>query len=222
MSETRSPQLSDVIRDALEHRLSGVHVCMPAKVESYDPTTQTCTVRPQIKQTIFVGQGETETLEYPAIYSVPYAHPRAGNWFVHFPLTVGDIVTLVFAERALDLWRATASVRQPDHTRMHDLSDAIAMPCNLYPDAQALVGLNAGAASFGHALGKAVHVSQTTVSLGSAAPVDSAATALKVATELNALKALISGIGPDHEYRNQRQRRSRLDDQRIARARFGS
>lgn len=195
----RAPQLAELLSAVLEHRLSQVHVCMPGIVESYDATKQTASVRPAIKNVIVTGafSGEQE-LEFPVIPDVPVCHPRAGAWFVHLPLSAGDTVMLHFAERSLDQWRALGGVQNPLDLRKHDLSDAIAVPVNLYPDASPLVGVSADHLSLGKDGGSSIHINADgTIAIGSGTPLDSAATALKVNTELTALKALISGIGPD-------------------------
>lgn len=188
---SRSPPLAEVLARVLEHRLSTVHVCMPGVIVSYDHTKQTASVQPAIKNVVRSENGE-EAIDYPLIPDVPVAHPRAGAWFIHLPLSAGDFVMLHFAERAIDQFRLKGSGKDPLDVRMHDLSDAIAVPCNLAPDANALTGIQADTLSIGLQGGSSLHIkADGTINLGSASPLDAIATANKVATELTALKVAL-------------------------------
>lgn len=200
---SRTPSMAEVLRDVIEHRLGGVHVCMPGQVVSYDPLTQTAEVQPTLRNVIETGDGTTEALAYPTISSVPVAHPRAGAWFVHMPLAAGDSVVLVFGERSLDEWRARGGVNvDPDDLRKHHLSDAIAIPGNLYPDSQALPALTAfgDGLSIGNAtIGKStIHIKDSgEIDLGSLAPLDSVATALKTDAQKTALTTALTTMIAD-------------------------
>jgi hypothetical protein len=191
---SRTPNLSEAIRLILEHRLSGLHVCLPARVESYDAATQTCSAVPAVKNLIAVEDGDDfEDFEeaYPIISDVPVASPRWGAWHLVAPLAPGDHVTLIFGERALDRWRQLGGIQGPGDLRKHDLSDAIAWPVNVYPDAAALTALPPHLV-LGKLGGSTIHVKEDgTVALGSENPTDAAATANKVAAELGALKAAL-------------------------------
>lgn len=193
----REPSLADVLRQSIEHRLAGLHVCLPGEIVSYDAATQTASVRPTIKQVVRSFDGE-EVTAYPTIPSVPVAHPRAGDWFVHMPLTPGDTVILVFGERSLDQWRLLGGVQDPLDLRKHDLSDAIAIPGNLYSDARALVGVASTTLSLGRQGGSTIHVKATgEVTLGSETPTDSVATALKVEAARAALNTMLTVLAAD-------------------------
>ncbi len=194
---SRSPDLAEVLRAAIDQRLAGVHVCMPGRIVSYDPATQTADVQPTIKNVLDVDEG-VEVLAYPVIASVPIAHPRAGAWFVHLPLVAGDSVVLVFAERSMDEWRVRGGSAQidPGDLRKHHLSDAIAIPGNLYPDAQALSSAAFGdGLSLGKSDGSTIHVKASgEVAIGSLNPTDAVATANNVMLRLNELKAAFLAV----------------------------
>lgn len=192
--QSRQPSLAEVLKDFVEYRLSALHVCLPGYVESYDVAKQTCSVKLAVKNVLKVAGGE-EALDFPVIPDVPLAHPRAGGWFLHMPITSGDSVLVVFAERSLDQWRSLGGVQDPLDLRKHALPDAIAVPLNLYPDASALVGLAAGSLSLGRQGGSSVHVKPTgAVTLGSETPTDAVATANKVLGELNKIAAAATAI----------------------------
>ena len=139
LGTSTTPVLAEVLREALENRLSDVHTSMPGVVTKYNPKTQEASVRPLL-QRAYVNEDGTEGLdELPIVQGVQVLFPRAGKYFFTFPLEVGDPVLLVFSERSLDVWaESSGSVAvDPLDLRMHDLSDAVAIP-GCYPDTKPL------------------------------------------------------------------------------------
>jgi len=158
---TRSPEPEELLRHAITYFLSDVHTMLPAKVEEYFPEEQKVDVKPLIKRRV-VGEDAEEILEeLPIIPDVPVRFPRTANFFITFPLQPGDLVMLVFAERSLDNWLAgTGEDTDPDEFRMHDLSDAVAMP-GLYPFSSAIQDIDTERLSLGHdAAGMQLHIAQ--------------------------------------------------------------
>ena len=49
-----------------------------------------------------------------------------------FPYEVGDYVLLCFMDRSIETWLTNGGTVDPKDSRMHDLSDAMALPCG-YP-----------------------------------------------------------------------------------------
>lgn len=191
-----TPNMAEVIRKAIDHRLASIHTMLPGVVESYDATKQTASVRIAVQNTITTENGE-ETIAFPLLTDVPVGHPRAGDWFVHFPIAAGDCVTLHFGERALDQFRLLGADQPVLDFRKHDISDAIAYPVNVYPDAAPLTGLNADTLSIGHISGSTIHIkTDGTVNLGSATPTDAIATANKVNAQLQALATAFAAWVP--------------------------
>ncbi len=123
-----TPSFAETIKQALKGASQEIRVCMPARIEAYDYKTQKATVRPNIKRKYKDGSVEG----MPLIYNVPVAHPRAGKAFIHLPLKKGDNVMLIFADRSIDKWSTNGGEVDPEDTRTHHLSDAIAYP-GLYP-----------------------------------------------------------------------------------------
>jgi Phage protein Gp138 N-terminal domain len=127
MTSTRAPQASFVLDAAMDHRLSFVHVCLPAQVVAYDATKQTVDVQPCLGKTIFEEEREmNETL--PVIPAVPLMFPGSGSYRLTFPIAVNDYVLLVFADRSTDEFYANGGAQIPADVRMHDLSDGFAIP----------------------------------------------------------------------------------------------
>lgn len=123
-----TPTFLQVIKNALKESRNDMRVAMPAVILSYDKNKQLAKVQPSFKRTYQDG----EKVSMPPIFNVPVAHPRAGSAIIHMPLKKGDSVLLVFADRSIDKWLTTGGNVDPDDTRDHHLSDAIAYP-GLYP-----------------------------------------------------------------------------------------
>jgi len=112
--------LTDALRAALRAGEVGLHVCLPARVESYDSASQKASVQPLIK----TQDGEDRSI----ITGVPVVFPRAGGAHMHMPVTRGTGVMLVFADRSLDRWLTQGGNVDPRDGRAHAYSDAIAIP----------------------------------------------------------------------------------------------
>lgn len=115
---------TDIIRQAINYQLRGVNTCLPAEIVSYDYTKQKATVQPLLRRQY--RDGDVQSL--PEITNVPVVFPKGGTFHMHWPLTSGDSVLLVFSERSLDNWLSTGGEVIPTDPRMLDLSDAIAVP----------------------------------------------------------------------------------------------
>jgi hypothetical protein len=119
-----TPTLVQTIRDVIGATLCDLHVCLPARVVSYDSGTQKATVAPEIKRQYRNG----DVVDLPNIQDVPVIWPRGGGAFMHLPLAGGDQCTLVFSERSLDEWKESGGSVQTKEKRKFSLSDAYAIP----------------------------------------------------------------------------------------------
>ncbi len=125
-----SPSMSEVIVEAINARLAELHVGLPAKIVDFDPDKQTCDVQPLLLRLIYNEDEEIEEERFPQITNVPIHYPSGGGWSLIFPLNVDDIVFLTFAERSIDQWLEGEAGQEinPQHSRKHDLSDAVCVP----------------------------------------------------------------------------------------------
>lgn len=184
MSITRS--WAEVIRAAVDARVADIHTALPAQVVSYDASKQTVDVQPLLQRVYRDDDGTEKSESFPQIPNVPVAFPRAGGYALTFPVAAGDTVLLVFAERALDQWRARDKEVDPGDLRMHDLSDAVAIP-GVYASAKALTNAaQTDRAVFGKDGGLQVAVKAALIEMGEkdAGALDFVALAQKVLTEL--------------------------------------
>lgn len=91
-------------------------------IQEFNAETQTATVKINFKRMI-----NNELRDYSALVDVPCVVLNGGGGGITFPIKGGDVCVLLFNDRNIDNWFATGAVMQPDTTRTHDLSDAIAL-----------------------------------------------------------------------------------------------
>lgn len=145
------PTQLDVQSTFVRGALADLHTCMPAEVVAVrEGKDARCfvDVLPQLQRAVVNEEGELVDEPYPVIPMVPVGYMQGGGFFVSVPIAVGDIVTLVFAERSLDSWIETAARGQraavvPGDLSMHSLEGAIAIPCGPAPRAALLAGVDA-------------------------------------------------------------------------------
>lgn len=119
-----TPTLTEVFKQALDSFAAEMRVSAPAEVVRYDHKKQLVDVRPYHKKKYRDGK----TADAPIIYNVPVAFPRAGEAFISLPIGVGHTVMLVFSDRSLEKWLSSGASGEPDDTRKHHVSDAVAIP----------------------------------------------------------------------------------------------
>lgn len=108
----------------IENRTSNsIRVCMPGKIESYDFKTQ----KASIKIDMMELYGDESTVDYPVISGVPVVFPSSGGASLTLPVKPNDRCMVIFADRDIGNWLLGGSGQKPDSTRMHALTDAIAI-----------------------------------------------------------------------------------------------
>lgn len=192
-----TPTLAEVIRFAMDNRLLDVHTALPGRVHNYYPDTQTADINPVVRRAIERLDGEVEFEDLPLLlYSVPIAWPRGGGYYLHFPLSRGDDVLLIFPEVDPDGWRVNyenppKQVFDPATIGRHGLSGAFAIP-GIAQDRHALTD----APGSGEAVAGVAPGGKLRVSTPNPAHVEPVALAQKVASQLTALKDAISNWTP--------------------------
>lgn len=152
----QSPSMASVL-DALRASVtSNLWTALPARVESYDAATQTCTAQPLVQNVYYDENEERRAEDLPICADVPVCFPGAGSIAITWPLAPGDVVLLMYASCSLDRWLAGdgRSVDPIDERRNH-LSDAIAIP-----------GLRPRGAALAHAATSGVTIAADVVRLG--------------------------------------------------------
>lgn len=142
------PSDAQLISDAMNSRLLDVWTSTIGRVESYDPATQTASVRPVVRRPLQAADGAIGHEDLPVVPNVPVLQPRSGGFFVHLPVAAGDAVLLVFTTDSFALWRESGDVVNPGDLRRHNLSNAIAIP-GLGPASAALPNIPTNEAVLG-------------------------------------------------------------------------
>ena len=83
---------------------TGLRVAMPGIIQSFDPSTVTCTVQPAIYGQKVSDDGKAASEAIPILPDVPVVFPRGGGCTLTFPVKPGDECLLVFSDRCIDFW----------------------------------------------------------------------------------------------------------------------
>lgn len=104
-----------------------LRVAMPGIIKSFDSSKQTVTVQLAIREKISLGGTPYEDVAIPIIEDVPIFMPRAGNFVLTMPVSVGDECLVIFADNCIDSWWESGELSNQLDRRRHDLSDGFAL-----------------------------------------------------------------------------------------------
>lgn len=180
---TQIPTLTQLLKQAIENRLLDVHTALIAKVESYDAAKQQVSVSPVLKRTIKTLDDETVQEQLPILSEVPVLFPRAGGYFISFPIQPGDFVQLVFNESNIDEWNANSSPNDI-YSERFGLQGAVAIP-GVSPESKPLSGAHKMNFVAGKDNGVQLHIDGEKIRLGSADASEALAIASRVEAEVN-------------------------------------
>lgn len=129
MPKSQTPDLVEILRQAIENAQSRFWTALPGRVESYDETAQRASVQPLVKNIYYDENEERVAERLPMIGDVPVMFIGPGGARITFPLSKGDTGLLVFTSCSLDKW-LTGDGREVDpfHERRNHLGDAIFIP----------------------------------------------------------------------------------------------
>lgn len=126
-SQTRSGELSEVLKTERGVINNQLRVALPGIVQSFDPDTVTAVVQPAIRYMEQDNNGNQATHDYPLLMDVPVIFPRGGGCTITFPVKAGDECLVIFSDRCIDFWWQNGGIQEPVDPRQHDLSDAFAI-----------------------------------------------------------------------------------------------
>lgn len=121
-------ELEDLLKLAVRTGLSDVYTAIPGKVESYDASTETCSVRPQIRQVIDDESGARVAEALPLLQAVPVEFPGAGDISITFPIEIGTTGMIEFCLNNIGEWVRRGRLVDPADRRLHGLSGAVFRP----------------------------------------------------------------------------------------------
>lgn len=96
-------------------------------IQSFYPSTQTADIEIAYKQVVSIENGVKVFQEYPLLMECPVIVLFGGVDFISLPVTAGDSCLVLFNDRDLDQWLNNGNGGHPTTSRLHDLSDAIAI-----------------------------------------------------------------------------------------------
>jgi len=189
----RTPEMADIIRQAIEDRLADVHTMLPGRIDRYYPSTQKADVEPLIKRLQSTVDGELNE-ELPIIPGVPVVFPRTRAFKMTMPVEPGDRCMMVFCESSSetyqigDLRKGSSDLidqADPETFERFNLTDPVAL-LGWYNDAEALSAVDQDGMQLGRDGGAIIHIGDDLIELyekaGSTA--EFVALATKVKTEL--------------------------------------
>lgn len=118
----------EVLEKNLEKTSRNIRVACPGIITEFDAEKQTVSVQLSIQERISFHGKPFEDITIPELQDVPIYMPRAGNFVLTMPVTIGDECLVVFADMCIDSWYqsgGTSNVQMDN--RRHDLSDGFAL-----------------------------------------------------------------------------------------------
>lgn len=106
---------------------SALRVAIPGIIQSFDDTTQTCTIQPSIREKVTNSDYSTSWMDLPLLLDVPIVIPRAGNFALTLPIKQGDECLVIFSDICIDGWFSLGGIQNQLEKRRHDPSDGFAI-----------------------------------------------------------------------------------------------
>lgn len=116
--------LAGMIRQVLGKFLQGVDDCLPARVLTYDRTTN----RAQVQPLVMMLATNDQVVGRAAVASVPVLVMGAGGYVLSFPVKPGDLGWIKANDRDISLFLQGYKEAAPNTLRLHSFSDAVFIP----------------------------------------------------------------------------------------------
>lgn len=126
----RTERLNDPVeaqRLAQEGQQAQLWTALPGIVQSFDPVAMTVSVQPAVMGSVKGEGGHVQNQAMPLLVDVPVVFPCGGGFSLTYPIKPGDEALVVFSSRCIDGWWQGGEAVPPPDSRMHDLSDGIAI-----------------------------------------------------------------------------------------------
>ena len=122
------PDLSTVL-DGLKRDIFYEMNCVNVGIiQSFNSEDQTATIRLALKRVTEVKDDGTQVIqERPVLLKCPVHILSGGGGYITFTIQAGDECIVLFNDREIDNWWNTGDVRPPTTSRMHSISDALAI-----------------------------------------------------------------------------------------------
>ena len=103
----------------IDREIADLHVALPAKIVKYNAEEMRADIQLLAKQEL----GEEE-VEMPLILEVPVSHFKAGSFIIRPAYSKGDVVQVLFNERAIDNLLVSNRPESVEFKRKHSFDDA--------------------------------------------------------------------------------------------------
>lgn len=107
---------------------SRIWTALPGIIDQFDPDTMTAVIHLAIRGTQQAPDGGWSQAPIYQLVDVPVVFPHGGGCSLTFPLAKDDECLVAFASRCIDAWWQSGGMQVAMDQRMHDLSDAFAIP----------------------------------------------------------------------------------------------
>ncbi len=175
----------DALQRLARAEVARVRTCIPGVVTAYDSATQRADVRPAIRHAYRDADGSVAQEQHPIIPGCPVLFPASssGGFSIAWPLSPGDEVLVLVAERSIDEWQAEGNTDTvPQDLRRFALSDAMVLPVSTRGAADTASG--------------AIVVQGSEVRLGSSSASQAVALGPVVDAQLTSLEAALTAWVP--------------------------
>lgn len=173
---TQTPTTAEILNNVIEARgRESFGGWLPARIETYDPSTNRAIVQILILDSYDDEEGERQTEPFPPLVDLPVLWPSIGGKVAfRVDLAKGDEVTVMFAARPITKFTQTGGLVDPEDERHHDINDAAVCPWRVSGN-----GTNAV---------PCIQITSTQIQAGGTS-------ALALASELNALRTAFNDHG---------------------------
>lgn len=125
INPSNNHDLAGMLTHTLGKTIQNIHCKLPAKIISYNRSTNRATVQPMI----MLLTTDNATFSRAPIAEVPVFQYGGGEFFISFNLKAGDLGWIDASDRDISLFLQTYSEEAPNTIRTHDFADGI-----FYPD----------------------------------------------------------------------------------------
>lgn len=122
---------NQIYENLINEAMFRTRCCIPCVIQSYNKNKRTVECQPAIREKIINEDGSVQYVNLPILVNVPVAFPSCGLFEIELPIVSGDECLVLFSDLSIDNFWLKGNVQNPIEVRRHDLSDGIAIPCNL-------------------------------------------------------------------------------------------
>lgn len=121
----------DLYEKLINESMQRTRCVMTGVVQSYNSVQNTAEIQPTVRERIVNEDGSVQYVQFPLLINVPVVFPSTSVAKVTFPIYKGCECLILFNDLSYDNFWQKGNVQNPVEVRRHDLSDGIAIPCNL-------------------------------------------------------------------------------------------